>query len=156
MGSEEQPDIANRPADELVTRGGAPGLTVTGFLADSDRPGHRRIYLDRALERFVDFAVDDVLEHNAIAADSAPFLGENATSILLRPDARVEIGRRVAADAFDLDPRLADPAGAPGADRFVFTLDPSDDCYSRAYRCTRTYCLALEGNELYWPLYRRP
>ena len=78
-------DIAGRAEDDLVRRAGVgaagpvAGLTITGFLGNSPRDGYRRIYLDRSLERYVEFAVDDVVDGREVPAGESPFVGEQAT-----------------------------------------------------------------------------
>lgn len=42
------------------------GLTVSGLLGDSDRPGHRRLYLTKGLDYFIEFSVGDVLDSSRI------------------------------------------------------------------------------------------
>ena len=155
-------DIAGRAEDDLVRRAGVgaagpvAGLTITGFLGNSPRDGYRRIYLDRSLERYVEFAVDHILDGREVPAGESPFVGEQATSVRLRPDARVDVARTVSADAFDLQTRLGDalPVAAPGDVLF----GPSGRCGSARYRCTRQYCAEADApeGEFNWPWFRGP
>jgi hypothetical protein len=156
-------DITGREEDDVVRRAGdatgsrQAGLTLTGFLGNSPRDGYRRIYLDRALERYVEFAVDDVVGGREVPADESPFVGERATSVTLTPDARVDVARTVAADAFDLNPRLGNPLTS-SPDGFLFLGDSTGPCASQRYRCTRLYCQDLDQpeSEVAWPFFRRP
>lgn len=96
-----RPDCAEPPT---------PGRMLLGFLGDSDRPGFRRLYFTRDLDYYVEFRVGDVLHVEQIAAAQQPFLGDQATRVLIRRDAivdytRTHIPRSV--DEFDLDVRLA-------------------------------------------------
>jgi hypothetical protein len=151
MGDHEGFDIAGRPQDRLVERGrrepaGEPdaGLTVTGFLGDSDRPGYRRLYIDRRLERYVEFPTEAVIGGGEVPEDQLPFPGERATSVQLRRGTRVDVARTVTTDAFDLQPRVDGTISPVGADLFIVT-ELSGDCYSRRLRCTGPYCQETEN-----------
>jgi hypothetical protein len=122
---EEHPmeDAANRPQDPLVqSRRPDPStppldaLTMVGFLGDSDRPGHRRLYFTRDLDYYAEFQVDDALLVETIPPDSLPFLGFACTRLILKRDAifdtvRTRTPRPV--DEYDIDVRLERRAARP-------------------------------------------
>jgi hypothetical protein len=113
-GDEELPggdptDIGGRPQDDYVSRrrprpsDAAPGgVTISGVLGDSEREGFRRLYLTQDLNRYVEFASADVIEVSDVPADQPPFVGDEATSVTLRPDAHVDFTRTHTADEFDI------------------------------------------------------
>ncbi|GGV46097.1 hypothetical protein GCM10010293_54310 [Streptomyces griseoflavus] len=95
------------------------GLTVSGLLGDSDRPGHRRLYLTKGLDSFIEFSVSDVLDSSRIPSERAPFVGAEATQLTLRKGAHIAHTRTTSVrppDEFDLDlrQRRATPFGGPG------------------------------------------
>jgi hypothetical protein len=120
-GGAAKGDAAKRPQDPLVERlrpdpsqPPEPSRTLKGLLGDSDRAGFRRLYFTAGLDVYAEFRSDDVLATAAIPPDQPPFLGEEATRVTLRAGAPVDFtqSRRAAAvDEFDLDVRLAGPAG---------------------------------------------
>jgi len=126
-------DAAGRPQDPLVDRlrpdSSQPperGMTLAGFLGDSDRPGFRRLYFTRDLSAYAEFRGEDVLAVVSIPADQPPFLGEDATRVTVRHGAMVEYTQSrtaMAADEFDLDVRLAAPPSvrADAPNTFVAT-----------------------------------
>ncbi|MGI5380555.1 hypothetical protein ACQEV2_41350 [Streptomyces sp. CA-251387] len=65
------------------------GPTFNGFLGDSDRPGHRRLYFTRNFDYCIEFAVDDVVDSAGILWEQPPFIGAEATRITLRKGAEV-------------------------------------------------------------------
>ncbi|WP_146607246.1 hypothetical protein [Spongiactinospora gelatinilytica] len=82
---------------------------MTGFLGDSDRPDHRRLYFTRALDYYAEFSTGDVIDMTTVARDEEPFRGEEATQVSLRRDAMVEFTRTRTGrplDEFDLDVRF--------------------------------------------------
>ncbi|MER5337093.1 hypothetical protein [Micromonospora sp. NPDC002717] len=93
------------------------GLTVSGLLGDSDRPGHRRLYLTKGLDYFIEFSVSDVLDSSRIPSEKAPFLGTEATRITLKKGAHIAYTRTASVrppDEFDLDLRRRRPTSAGG------------------------------------------
>jgi hypothetical protein len=139
-GSEpgESEDIGSRGQDPRVVTGrpspgdaARSGLTLTGFLGDSDRKGYRRVYLHRDLETFVEFASEDVVDASRIAADQAPFVGEPATLVTLKQGARFEFTRTLTTDDF----RLERPVVATGSG-LRSPFPDSDACHlSHRYWC---------------------
>ncbi|MFI7420482.1 hypothetical protein [Nonomuraea sp. NPDC049684] len=113
---EQAPGSARRSQDPIVERlrpdpAQAPAavLRMTGFLGDSDRPGHRRLYFTRGLDYYAEFRTGDVVDMTPIARHEEPFRGEEATRVSLRRDAMVEFTRTRTArspDEFDLDVRI--------------------------------------------------
>ncbi|HKE97511.1 MAG TPA: hypothetical protein VKG45_01060 [Actinomycetes bacterium] len=109
----------DRPQDEIVSRlrpdpaqPPTAGLTFSGFLGDSDRPGFRRLYFTRDLDSYAEFRVEDVLHVTAVPASAEPFVGDEATRLTLRRDAAIDYTRTRSGrpiDEFDLNIRLADP-----------------------------------------------
>jgi hypothetical protein len=109
-------DITRRPQDDFVARTRPSPtdppprtLVLTGLLGDSDRPAHRRLYFNRALDYYAEFATEDVLSTDTVPSDQPPFVGLDATRVTLRRDALVSYTHtRQAApvDEFDLDLRL--------------------------------------------------
>ena len=69
------------------------GLTLNGFLGDSDRPGHRRLYFTATLDYYIEFKTDDVVTTASIPPERFPFPGSEATQITLRKDAVVSYTR---------------------------------------------------------------
>lgn len=120
--------IEGRPPDPFVaSRINDPGtpapasFQLSGLLGDSDRDGYRRLYLNTALDYYVEFRSEDVLTVESVTPDQPPFVGLDATRVTLNRDAQVAyVHSRPAAasDAFSLDVR----AGLPGG----FTPDPGD------------------------------
>jgi hypothetical protein len=117
-------DIAGRPQHPYVDRrrphpaDAAPRvLTLLGLLANSDRPGFRRMYFHGALDFCAEFRSADVIEVSDIAADQSPFAGETATLVTIREGAQIECVRaHTTDDLFDLQLRLRSFACAPSAD----------------------------------------
>ncbi|MEV4937357.1 hypothetical protein [Streptomyces zaomyceticus] len=117
------------PQDPLVerlrpdpSRPPESGLTVNGLLGDSDRPSHRRLYLTKALDYFIEFAISDVLDTSRIPSDKAPFLGTESTTVTLKKGAHIDCTRTTTVrppDEFDLDVRRrgAPPQRPPGRGR---------------------------------------
>ncbi|MFD4657791.1 hypothetical protein ACFWP2_19430 [Kitasatospora sp. NPDC058444] len=116
--------IGDRPQDDFVTRNlaspserPARALTLSGLLGDSDRAGYRRLYFNKQLDYYAEFASADVLSVETVGGDQPPFVGLDATKVTLRRDATVHFTRVESAtpvDDFDLDLRLGQPQG-PGA-----------------------------------------
>ncbi|WP_327134335.1 hypothetical protein OG311_30885 [Streptomyces sp. NBC_01343] len=114
------------PQDPLVERmrpdpsqPARSSLVVAGLLGDSDRPGHRRLYLTKKLDYFIEFAVGDVLDSSRVPSDRPPFLGTDSTQVTLKKGAHISYTRTTEVqppDEFDLDlrRRRAAPAGGPG------------------------------------------
>jgi hypothetical protein len=124
--SQDDPSgIGARPQDDFVSEHlaspaerPARTLILSGLLGDSDRPGHRRLYFNKQLDYYAEFASADVISVQAIPADKPPFTGLEATKVTLRRDAVVRFTHvRSAApvDEFDLDLRLGPPGRVPGA-----------------------------------------
>ena len=151
--SEQPQDIGSREQDPRVAAGrptpaAAPraGVTLTGFLGDSDRDGYRRLYFDRGLRNFVEFAVADVAEHSEVPADSPPFIGDRATRVTLHPGAQFEFTRTrtLTADEFALEPPIGRRTGiadAPDASemcygsRFIWCRGFTDDTVTSTEMC---------------------
>jgi hypothetical protein len=90
--------------DELPQR----RLSLIGFLGDSDRPGHRRLYFSTSLDYYVEFKIDDVLTATSIPPERPPFPAMEATEVTLRKDAVLSYTRTRRArppDEFDIDLR---------------------------------------------------
>jgi len=101
---------------------------LCGLLGDSDRSGHRRLYLSRSLDRYAEFASGDVLALDSIPPDQLPFVGTAATQVTLRRDAPVAFTYERHAgpiDEFDLDFRLGDAQRGMRAPFDVYTGDPN-------------------------------
>ncbi|MFD4657792.1 hypothetical protein ACFWP2_19435 [Kitasatospora sp. NPDC058444] len=108
--------IGDRPQDDFVTRSlaspserPARALTLSGLLGDSDRAGYRRLYFNKQLDYYAEFASADVLSVETVGGDQPPFVGLDATKVTLRRDATVHFTRVESAtpvDDFDLDLRL--------------------------------------------------
>jgi hypothetical protein len=84
------------------------GLTLKGFLGDSDRRGCRRLYFTRNLDYYAEFSIEDVVDTARIPEDRLPFLGEPASEVTLKAGAKFEYTRSIPAripDEFDLDVR---------------------------------------------------
>src|SRR5262245_26983197 len=88
--------IGGRPQDSFVSdRLAGPSdepartLRLSGLLGDSDRPGQRRLYFNKQLDYYAEFASADVISVQTVPSDQAPFVGLEATSVTLRRDAVV-------------------------------------------------------------------
>ncbi|MFD0278973.1 hypothetical protein ACFVHB_34395 [Kitasatospora sp. NPDC127111] len=109
------------PQDPLVDRfrpepGRPPerGLTLKGFLGDSDREGHRRLYLTKGLDYYVEFRAEDAVDSVRIPPEQPPFIGAEATEVTLRKGADIAYthsGSVRTPDEFDLDVRRVPRAG---------------------------------------------
>ena len=149
-GSADNPD---RPQDPIVgdLRPGPSqpperSVTLTGFLGDSDRDGFRRLYFTRSLDSYAEFRAEDVLRTGPIAADQAPFVGEQATRVTLRAAATIQYTRiRTVApvDDFDIDVRLGEYTASRRASA-IFLTGPGDtfcgDCPATPGTCAETQC----------------
>jgi hypothetical protein len=83
----------------------SPPRTLTGFLADSDRPGFRRLYLTADRNYHAEFRAEDVVETALVPATEAPFVGYDVVRVTLEGD-DPEYNREAAEpqeDEFDLD-----------------------------------------------------
>ncbi|MFD8783505.1 hypothetical protein [Kitasatospora sp. NPDC059599] len=115
-GSGGPSGIGDRPQDDFVARNlSDPSerpprtLTLSGLLGDSDRTGFRRLYFNKQLDYYAEFASADVLSAETVDSDRPPFVGLDATKVTLRRDATVHFTRVAQAtpvDEFDLDLRL--------------------------------------------------
>ena len=84
----------------------APTLSFTGFIGDSDREGHSRLYLTRELDYYVEFGQGDVVSVETVPADAKPFLGQEVSRVRLLRTAQLEFTRTRTArplDEYDLD-----------------------------------------------------
>ncbi|MEV6977274.1 hypothetical protein [Kitasatospora sp. NPDC093806] len=116
--------IGDRPQDDFVARNlsdpsdrPAKTLTLSGLLGDSDRPGHRRLYFNKQLDYYAEFASDDVVSVEDIPSDQPPFVGLDATKVTLRREAPVaftQVQTAAPVDDFDLDLRLGQAEAQPG------------------------------------------
>jgi len=106
-------DITQRAPDADPRR-----YRLAGLFAESDRgPEFRRLILSRDGSRYVEFRTDDVEEHADVPPDQPPFLGEQATSVVLRAGAQAfftQVEVAATPEDWDLDARLRTlPAGPP-------------------------------------------
>jgi hypothetical protein len=94
-----------------------PRPALAGFFDDSNRrEGYRRLYLTASGKHYAEFKIEDVEDYGIIPEEQSPFLGEQATLITLRPDARVDYTRIRTTDDFDLRLCLRNvPANDPDA-----------------------------------------
>ncbi|MFJ6381107.1 hypothetical protein ACIQI7_14045 [Kitasatospora sp. NPDC092039] len=143
--------IGDRPQDDFVTRNladpserPARTLTLSGLLGDSDRAGFRRLYFNKQLDYYAEFASADVLSVDTVPGDRPPFVGHDATTVTLRRDATVHFTRVQTAtpvDEFDLDLRLAQPRRAAAAPGPVTLPGPTfDGCHTRRLCVTDVDC----------------
>jgi hypothetical protein len=107
--------IGTREQDARVAYGRAtpdsparPGLTLVGFLGDSNQPGFRRLYLDDSLTIFIEFNVEFVVYDYQLPAGQCPFVGEPATSVTFKLDAELEFeqSRTYTSEEWQLDPPI--------------------------------------------------
>ncbi|MDT5203167.1 MAG: hypothetical protein QOH34_4689 [Mycobacterium sp.] len=134
------------PQDPLVQRRRpdpvAPpvaGKTLTGFLGDSDRAGHRRLYLTTSLDYYAEFAIEDVLDTTHVVAEQPPFIGEDATRIVLKQDATVAYTRTRTTpppDIFDLDIQRMTSPGPPVHGSYSL---PGTTCNTCRVTCTTCF-----------------
>ncbi|MFD8783507.1 hypothetical protein [Kitasatospora sp. NPDC059599] len=111
--------IGDRPQDDFVARNLSDPterpprtLTLSGLLGDSDRTGFRRLYFNKQLDYYAEFASADVLSAEDVGSDQPPFVGLDATKVTLRRDATVhftQVASATPVDEFDLDLRLGQP-----------------------------------------------
>lgn len=135
MADKEKSGIEGRAPDPFVAArindpaAPAPAsFQLAGLLGDSDREGYRRLYLNTALDYYVEFRTADVLAVDSVNPDQAPFVGLDATQVTLNRDARVEyIHSRPApaADAFSVDAQAGLPGGF-GTDTIDTVTLPTD------------------------------
>jgi hypothetical protein len=132
MAKEDDNSIKGRPPDPYVAarisnpaEPAAASFQLSGLLGDSDRAGFRRLYLNTRLDYYVEFLTDDVLAVDSIGADTAPFVGLDATRVSLKRDAAVNYvhTRSGPMEAFDLDAQVGLPSGDLGGG---FGTDPTD------------------------------
>ena len=84
-------------------------VVLSGLLGNSDRPGYKRLYFNRALDYFAEFRSEDVVHTEQIPSDQHPMLGLDATRVSIRWDATIDYTWTKVArplDEFDLDIRL--------------------------------------------------
>src|SRR5215475_519781 len=115
--SEDPSGIGGRRQDPYVSeRLGGPSeqpaktLSLSGLLGDSDRSGNRRLYFNKQLNYYAEFASADVVAVEAIPSDQPPFIGLESTRVTLRRDATVRFTQVRSAgpmDEFDLGLRLS-------------------------------------------------
>jgi hypothetical protein len=110
LPDEDPTDIGTRPPDDYVERNlpkttgsTAEGLTLGGVLGESDREGFGRLYLGAALDRYAEFRTSDVVNVGDVAEEEQPMVGERATSVTLRPGARIDVTRTHNSDDLDID-----------------------------------------------------
>lgn len=111
----------NNPAEPPVA-----SFSLAGLLGDSDRDGVRRLYLNTRLDYYAEFSVGDVLAVDDVGADTAPFLGLDATRVSLKRDATVNYvhSRSGPQEAFELDAQVGLPGGVDLGGGFG--TDPTD------------------------------
>jgi hypothetical protein len=64
----------------------SPPRTLTGFLADSDRPGFRRLYLTADRDYHAEFRAESIVDVALVPADEAPFFGHEAVRVTLESE----------------------------------------------------------------------
>jgi hypothetical protein len=90
-------------------------VTLLGFLADSGRPGTRRLYFDGRLNVGAEFKTEDVVAVSEVPRGESPFEGETATEVTIREGAQIEfVQARTTDDIFDIDCRCRGEAGGSG------------------------------------------
>ena len=89
------------------------GLTLTGALGDSDRVGRRRLYLDDALDRYIEFATADVTGFTELPPDPTRFGGLPAIAISLKVNAQIEIAQTHIVGAFEFGSSAVSAQGRP-------------------------------------------
>jgi hypothetical protein len=142
---------ADRPQDPIVDRlrrepaqRPEAAVRMSGFLADSDRPGFRRLYFTRDLDYYADFHVEDAIHIETVPAEERPFRGDQATRLTLPRDAIVEYGRTHTAqevDDFDLDVQLRRrPGRTPPVIARLFGCPTDDTCQTQCDQPTCNTC----------------
>ena len=84
-------------------------VVLSGLLGDSDRPGWRRLYLSRDLNRYAEFRDEDLVYREAIPAEQPPMRGLESSRVGVRRGARIDfiVSRQgQPLDEFDLDLRI--------------------------------------------------
>ena len=131
--------IEGRPPDPFVAARindpGAPApasFQLAGLLGDSERDGYRRLYLNTALDYYVEFRTEDVLAVESVTPDQPPFVGLDATRVSLNRDAAVEYVHSrpasadgLAADGFAVDARAGLPGGLTPDTDLTFPTGPT-------------------------------
>jgi len=90
-------------------------VVLSGLLGDSDRPGWRRLYLSRDLNRYAEFRDEDLVYREAIPAEQAPMRGFESSRVAVRRGARIDfiVSRQGhPLDEFDLDLRIGSRGAA--------------------------------------------
>lgn len=137
----------DRPQDSFVgklrpdpVQPPTPTVAMQGFLGDSDRPGFRRLYFSRALDHYAEFREGDVVDAAPIEADQAPFVGDEATRVLLRDDASVDYThtrKATPVDEFDIDIRFGGRTASDRSGLVAHTNCDAADCpYTHQGTCT--------------------
>lgn len=90
-------------------------VVLSGLLGDSDRPGWRRLYLSRDLNRYAEFRDEDLVYREAIPAEQPPMRGFESSRVGVRRGARIDfiVSRQgQPLDEFDLDLRIGSRGAA--------------------------------------------
>ncbi|MFD8783504.1 hypothetical protein [Kitasatospora sp. NPDC059599] len=168
-GSGGPSGIGDRPQDDFVARNlSDPSerpprtLTLSGLLGDSDRTGFRRLYFNKQLDYYAEFASADVLSAETVDSDRPPFVGLDATKVTLRRDATVhftQVAQATPVDEFDLDLRLGPrrpgapqgPATLPGPTfdgcrtEFGCPTEFNTGCRPHTCQCTDAGCVTFDA-----------
>jgi hypothetical protein len=142
---------AKRPQDSFVEKvrpdpAQPPERVVVfdGLLGDSDRPDRRRIYFSRELDSYAEVRTDDIVDASPIPEDQPPFVGLEATRLMVRRDAVIEytqVSTGQEADEFDLDLRVASGPAAERQDTWrteCYPITRCGDCEPTEGRTCRT------------------
>jgi hypothetical protein len=140
---------------ELPVRGHAqytPPRTLTGFLAESDRPGFRRLYLTADRDYHAEFRAESIVDVEVVPAAEAPFLGFEAVRVTLEgegPD-YTRTPSSQPDDEFDLDVESASKPAARdetwiNTDSCLDGCDTGDTCRNTCDPNDPNTCLTCHG-----------
>ena len=105
----------------------SPPRTLTGFLAESNRPGFRRLYLTADRDYHAEFRTEAIVDVALVPAAEAPFVGLEAVRVTLESEGPegegVEYTRTPSSepeDEYDLDVESTEKsADAPHIEKFT-------------------------------------
>jgi hypothetical protein len=126
----------------------SPPRTLTGFLADSDRPGFRRLYLTTDRDYHAEFRTEAIVDVALVPASEPPFVGSEAVRVTLQGD-EPDYTRTPSSkpeDEFDLDVESPKPsADAPHIPQLTDSCEEGcntadDTCETCDTQCDQATC----------------
>jgi hypothetical protein len=90
-------------------------LTLVGFLGNSERRGHKRLYFSAAMDHYAEIRDEDILHRGFIEAARSPFVGLESTRLTVKRSALIDYVRSFVAEAiddFDIDIQVSPGVGS--------------------------------------------